>query len=134
MPSLKQLKHIAHKFSKYVIIGVIATSIYLGLLYILTDLAGIYYIISAILAFCVSTTVGFFGHKYFTFKSTEKKHAKQMVKFFTIAIIGLVLNTLGIYLSVEIIGLWYVLGAAITSGLIFVINFGLNNVITFRQP
>lgn len=133
MYTVKHLKPMVRKFFKYVIVGVIATGIYLGLLYALTDIAGIYYLTSAILSFCVSTAVGFFGHKYFTFQSKETKHGKQMAKFFIIAVNGLAFNTLGVYISVELMGLWYVLGAAITSGFVFIINFALNNAITFRQ-
>lgn len=59
------------------------------------------YMIGAVLGFIVSVIFNFFLNSKFTFKSDEKNRKKQILKFFTISIIGLILNTIITILLVE---------------------------------
>lgn len=131
MKSSTSIKYI-EKSIKYLLIGSFATGLYLGCTYIFTEYLAIYYVYSAAIAFTISTTSAFFAHKYVTFSNREKKHVQQFISFVIVAISGLAINTLGLMFFVEKLGLWYVIGAAITSGIVFVWNFFLNDLITFR--
>ena len=131
--SLKKFKQKILKPFKYLIIGGLATTQYLGILYLLTELGGLDYQVSNLISFPLSTTTAFFAHKYITFQNHEKKHAQQFSIFFTIAITGLGINIYSLRFFVEKMHLWYMLAAIITSGIVFIWNFILNNLITFRQ-
>jgi len=56
------------KYGKFFIISLIGLAVNLVFLYIFTDLFGIYYIISQILAIGISLTINFIGNKFWTFK------------------------------------------------------------------
>jgi putative flippase GtrA len=130
----KIITEYSKKSFKYLIIGGTATALYLGVLFALTDYLNIHYLVSAIISFSISTTLAFFAHKHITFVNKEKKNISQFIKFTIIATAGLILTSLGITFFVEILDLWYMLGAIITSGIVFVFNFLLNNFITFKNP
>lgn len=131
--SFHTLKSLLYKFIKYFFVGCLATGIYLGFLYVFTDLFKVYYLVSVTLAFTISTLIGYIGHKYITFRNFERKHAEQLTKFFLIAISGLLLNIGIIYFFVEVLHLWYILGAVIASSIVFVVNFLLNHFLTFNS-
>lgn len=120
------------KFIKYFFVGGFATLIYLFGLYLFTDILHMYYLISAIIAFCISTIIAYFAHKYLTFQNLEKKHKQQFSNFLAFAILGLLINLTTLYITVNIFSLWYMLGAILASAIAFVVNYFLNYYITFR--
>jgi dolichol-phosphate mannosyltransferase len=56
------------KYIKFMIISIIALMINLLVLYILTDIFHIYYLISQIIAIVLSLWINFFGNKIWTFR------------------------------------------------------------------
>jgi len=124
---------IAWKSIRYLLIGGFATGLYLVGTYVFTEYLSIYYAYSSAIAFTISTSTAFFAHKYITFNNRENKHVQQFVTFVIIALSGLAINVFGITFLVEKLGLWYITGAIITSGIVFVWNFLLNNFITFKS-
>ncbi|MEI6774014.1 MAG: GtrA family protein [bacterium] len=67
----------SYKFIRYSLGGGIAALLDLLLLYVFTDVIGIYYLHSAILAFLVSVSFAYFFQKYITFRNYSKKHLLQ---------------------------------------------------------
>ena len=59
------------KFLKFFSVSVVALAVNLVFLYIFTDIAGIYYIVSQIMAIIISLSVNFFGNKIWTFKRSH---------------------------------------------------------------
>jgi dolichol-phosphate mannosyltransferase len=56
------------KYSKFFIISILALLINLAILYLLTSIFHIYYLISQIIAIGISLWINFFGNKLWTFK------------------------------------------------------------------
>ena len=89
--SLEQRYPTFTKVSFYIFSGGMGAVTNLGLLYILTDFVGIYYVISGIISFTCSVFVSFSLQKRLTFKdvSTENTHRK-FISFTIISIINLI--------------------------------------------
>ena len=104
------------------------------LLYVLTDVFGIWYLFSATLAFCMSFFVSFFLQKYWTFRDREQeKIYRQMGLYFAVAVTNLGLNTLLLYLSVDILRIWYLLAQVLVIAVIAVESFMIYKFLIFNR-
>jgi len=118
------------KILRYIISGGTAAVVDLFLLYAFTDWLGIWYLLSAILAFLVAFMVSFAMQKYWTFKdrSNENIHG-QAAKYFAVTATNLGLNTLGIFLLVDYVHVHYMLSQILVSALIAVESFFVYHLI-----
>ncbi|MFA7282105.1 MAG: GtrA family protein, partial [Sterolibacterium sp.] len=67
----------------------------------------------------------------YTFRS-DKKHSEAVFKFAVVALIGMLLNTLFMWLGVEMLAMHYLLSQVVTTGLVFIWSFAANRCWTFR--
>lgn len=113
-----------HALFKYVVSGGSSACANLAVLYLLTEYAHVHYLLSAILAFILSFLISFLLQKFWTFKDLSKEGLHwQMIWYFVLSLVNLVLNTLLIYFFVEYVHLWYVMAAIIAGGLLAISNF-----------
>lgn len=120
-------------FWNYLFISVIATVVDVAILFLLTDVVKIYYLISGTISFFFGTIVAYIGQKYFTFKDKDKRIAKQFGLFAFISIIGLLINLGVLKLCVDVLGLHYMIGKVIAIGIGFFWNYTANRKITFKE-
>jgi len=98
-----------------------------------TDVVGIYYIVSAVLAFLISGISWFFFQKYFTFRNVSKKHTKQLFLFIVFQWIWLLIDLLLLRLLVDKMGIYYIYVSIFNKAVIFVWNFVMNHFFTFYR-
>lgn len=109
---------------KYLIAGSIGTFVNLALLYFFTDILGIWYLISAGLAFVLSFFVSFFLQKFWTFSDRDRqKMYRQMAGYLSVALANLALNTALMYLLVDGLKIWYMLAQFIISAFIAIESY-----------
>ena len=120
------------KFVRFCVSGGIATLADVGLLYILTEFVGVWYLLSAGLSFILGTIIHYFICSQWVFK-VVKQSAGQYLIFVLIQTVGLAINLAVIYILVEYFSVWYILAklVAVFVGLIW--NFFANLKITFRN-
>ena len=96
------------KIFRFIVSGASATAVDLFLLFFLTEIIGLWYIHSAVLAFGVSFFVSFYLQKYWTFEdSREHLKTKQMLMHFGVASMNLTLNTFGLFFLVYFLHIYY---------------------------
>ncbi len=119
---------------RFVICGTASAATNIFLLYVLTDLAGIWYLTSSVLAFVIALLVSFTLQKFVTFKdgATNKLH-HQFSKFFVAALLGVILNTAIVYVCVEYLGVWYIISQVIAGIFVMVQNFMLYRLFIFTK-
>ncbi len=106
---------------KYIGAGAISTGVNLGVLYMLTAWVGIWYLLSASIAFLVGFFISFTLQKFWTFQNTRTDGlASQGILYFLIVLCNLGINTIGMYVLVEKFHLWYLLAEI---GMLFLISF-----------
>lgn len=120
---------------RYIFSGGTAAVVNLGLLYILTDFVGLYYIASGILAFCIAVIVSFFMQKKLTFEdhSTENTHKKFLI-YIIVAVINLVVNTSLLYFFTDFVGFHYIISQIISSGLVAVWSYFIYRIVFKKEP
>lgn len=124
---MDQLKNYIMKhrvISKFVIAGSSAAGAQLLVLYILTDIFGMWYLFSAVCAFIVAVLVSFSSHKWWTFRDRHRESMhRQFTLYLAIQITNLILNIAFIYILVDILGVWYLVSQAIISLILAVVSF-----------
>lgn len=120
------------KVLRFLISGGSSATVNLAILYICTDIFHIWYVASAIIAFCISFVVSFTLQKWWTFadKTTDIVH-RQLTAYLTIAIINLSLGTLLLFAIVELTGLHYLAAQIIVQGMIAVMSFFIYSRVLF---
>jgi putative flippase GtrA len=119
---------------KYIISGGTATCVNLGVLYALTEYAGVHYLQSAIISFICAFFFSFLLQKFWTFNNRRKDILHwQMAGFLAVALVNLSINTLLIYLLVEYAHVWYLLSAILAGGLIALSSFFIYRHLIFRE-
>lgn len=125
------LKHLTElallKYSaiiKFGIIGVIGAVIHFLALYTLTDLVHLWYILSAVLSIVLASTSNYILNHKITFQ--DRQVSNHILGWFKYQIMSAVTD--GIYLLllalfVEVFGIWYMAGAALSVCLVFPVKF-----------
>ena len=119
---------------KYLIAGGTAALVDLALLYFLTDILSIWYLISASLAFIIAFFVSFFLQKFWTFRDSNKEVIyKQMGVYLGVALINLALNAALMYVLVDGFKIWYMCAQFMASGLIAFESYFVYKIFIFNQ-
>jgi len=119
------------KFFIYGIWWWLAALLDLLFLWFFTEIIGIFYLISAVIAFCLSLSFWYIFHKYITFDSAETKHMDDMTRFSIFQIIGLGINISMLLIFVSIFWYNYMLIACINKVIVFWWNFFMNYCFNF---
>jgi putative flippase GtrA len=119
-------------FYYYVIFASIATLVDLSLLYSLTELGNMWYFHSAIIGYSAGMIVNYVLNKYFNFKNYSKRIVSQFGIFTAVAMVGLGLNQLIIYLLVEFADVWYMAAKIIAIGIVMFWSFFGHKQLTFK--
>lgn len=112
------------QFFRYTLVGGLAFVVDLGLLFVLTEYAHWYYLVSATLSFLAGLLVNYVLSTQWIFKSSKIRNKKiEFILFGLIGVIGLGLNNVLLYFFTDLIGLYYILSKLITAVLVYAWNF-----------
>ena len=119
---------------KYFLVGGIGVGVNLGLLYVLTDFLGIWYILSQGIAIAISITNNFFLHRYWTFKNeiSEPKTLERYIKFFIVSVVGMSIQLAMTFILVENFAMYYLYAAVLSIIAASAFNYLLNRKWTFE--
>lgn len=120
------------RFIKFGLVGVLNTIIN-WVLFILLNSIGVYYIISNIIAYSISTLNSYLWNSKWVFKYNGDNINQTTFKFITLNIIGLVLNTIILFLLVDIIKLPKIISLIITTGIVMILNYFINKLWVFKK-
>jgi dolichol-phosphate mannosyltransferase len=109
------------RFCKFCIVGLSGVGVNLGLLWLLTEKAGLHYLASAAISIETSIISNFLLNNVFTFSDYKSRRAgtllTRMLKFNLVSAVGLSLNWLALWLFTEVVGLYYLISNCI--GIVF---------------
>lgn len=121
---------------KFSLVGLSGIVVNMGLLYLLTEYAGIYYLVSAVVAIELSILNNFILNDIWTFSSRRLIHRyswiKRLFAFHIIAAGGLLINLGVLYLLTEYSGIYYMIANLAGILVAFLWNFILNRHLTWK--
>ena len=127
------IKNNQFKIIRFLIAGGSAALTQLSLTYILTDIVGIWYVISAVLSVAVAFVVSFTLQKFWAFKNFSKdKLLLQLFLYLVFLIWNMSLTGFASYILVDYVHLHYLLAQVFIGGVIAVQNFFLYQNYIFR--
>lgn len=121
------------QFVKFGIVGVSSTIIDWGIYLLLTRIFGVFYLMAKILSFGVAVLNSYIWNRRWTFRSNDPAKLRQFIKFLTISIVGVVLNTLIMFIAVDKFKLHDIFGLFLATAIVMIWNFLANKFYTFRE-
>ncbi len=126
------MKDLSLQFARYAIVGVCATATQYTILILLVELFSTEAVIASTAGCIVGSVVSYFMNHRFTFKS-EKRHREALWRFYSIVLVGTVLNAGLMYFGIKTLHLQYIVAQVITTGLVLIWNFSANRSWTFGR-
>ena len=119
------MKKIIEQIFKFGIVGIIAAIIDFGTLFILTTFLDTYYLLSAAIAYILSTVFNYIASMQYVFvsKFDKSEKNKEFLIFVILSVIGLAINELIMWFFVEEFSLHYILSKVIATIIVMVWNF-----------
>lgn len=117
------MKKLISQFFKFGVVGVIAFIVDYLSLYLLTEFLNVYYLISSIISFLLSIIVNYILSIKWVFDIKKKQSFKDVIIFTLLSAIGLLINLLVMYLSVEVFKIHYMIGKLMATFIVMVWNF-----------
>lgn len=117
---------------RYFLASAAALAVDVGTLYLLTEFAGLHYLISAAIGFLLGmATIYLLSIKWVFSTRRVKKTHHEMLMFALIGVIGLGLNEIGLFLLTEFLSVHYMISKLLVSVLVFSWNFVARKLLLF---
>jgi putative flippase GtrA len=123
------------QFFRYVFVGGIATIVDWGVYYLLSEVAGIHYLVAHVVSFFAGLITNFVLSKLLVFKANEAKvnPVLEFVGYAVIGLIGLGLSALIIFLLHGKLGLNNMVSKIISTLIVLVWNYVARKLILYRK-
>lgn len=120
------------QFVKFTGVGFVSAIGHYGLLIALVQIAAVPAVPASAAGALLGAWINYSLNYRYTFRST-RQHRESVLRFAVVAAVGLVLNTLFMWVGVELIGAHYLLSQVVTTGLVLIWSFASNRYWTFHS-
>lgn len=119
------------QFVRFFGVGCVSAIGHYGLLILLVQAAGVDAVPASAAGALLGAWINYSLNYRFTFRSS-KRHVESVSKFAVVAAVGLLLNTLFMWIGAELLGIHYLIAQVLTTGLVMVWSFVANRFWTFH--
>lgn len=121
---MKNIKRNILQILRFGVVGGTAFLIDYGILFLLTEYAGLNYLLSACISFSVSVIYNYILSILWVFDAKKERNPQiQLLVFIILSVIGLGLNQLGMWILVDKAKIYYMLAKIIVTAIVLVYNF-----------
>jgi putative flippase GtrA len=118
-----------YRWIRFAIVGGIGSLIHFAVLFSLTDIAGLWYILSAVIAILAAATSNYILNQIWTFAEKRvHQHILGWIKYLLLASISDFVYLLLLAYFTEIVGLWYILSAIISLLIVFPFRYNISRL------
>jgi len=122
---------------RFGLVGLSGILVNMGLLYALTEIAGLYYLVSAAIAIEVSVVNNFIWNDVWTFKSARDLRfgwrVQRFASFQAVSMGGLVINMAVLYFLADLAGVYYLVANLAGILVAFAWNYAVNRHFTWKS-
>jgi len=124
------------RFIKFCVVGASGTGVYLGLLTLFTEVAGLRYMISAAIAYEISIITNFLLNEFWTFSDRRTPGIRSFfirgIKFNLVSLVGLGIHEGVLIFFTDVVGFFYIISAIFGIASAMLWNFFSNLTWTWR--
>ncbi|HET7363891.1 MAG TPA: GtrA family protein [Burkholderiales bacterium] len=121
------------RFLQYAFIGALCALMNLVVLWLLTTVLGVHYLVSTLISFFTLTPVAFWLQKLVTFRTARARAPIEWPRYFATMATSLAANLVLMYLLVSLLGLWYLAANVVVIVLLLATNFVVNDRWSFAR-
>ena len=123
------------QFFRYLFVGGIATVVDWGILFLLTDIAKIHHLVSAIISFIAGLAANFILSKALVFKQNEAKVKPlwEFVSYAVIGVVGLGITELIMFVITDCFNQYYMLSKVIATVIVLAWNYLARKIIIYKD-
>jgi len=125
-------KSLMRQFLMFTGVGAIGTAGHYATLILLVQLAHLAPVYASTAGFAVGACINYVLNYRYTFNS-RKKHSETLVKFMLVALLGVAINGLIMFLGTEWLHFNYLLVQIFATGIVLLSNFSCNKLWTFAH-
>jgi len=118
---------------KFGVVGVSGYVVNLTAFALLSELANLFYLVAAVLAFCVAVTNNFVWNRVWTFRATDGHAGFQAARFLIVSVAALGINLGVLAILVDLVGVAALPAQAIAVAIAMPCNFIGNKLWTFAE-
>ena len=118
-------------FIRFCFVGILGVAINFSLTYLQKEILKWNKYFSNTSGFCISISINFILNRNWTFRAIDGALDSQMIKYFMVALIGVLLNHLVVYFGVQKFRINFYLSKVFAVGIVFIWNFLLHSFFTF---
>ena len=115
------------KFVTYTLVGGVCFTLNLVVLWLLTSVLGLHYLVSTMIAFFMLTPLGFWLQKLVTFRTPRARAPVEWPRYFATMGTSFAANIALMYILVSLLGLWYLAASVVVSVVLLASNFLVND-------
>lgn len=117
-------RNITREFLRYIIVGGICTIIDFLLLYLLTSLCGVHYLVSSAISFLIGVVMNWLLCTYWIFSIHRIRHRTAEFGFYVlISLLGMGLNILLMWVFTDVCSVWYMFSKLFAAMVTLFYNF-----------
>ena len=120
------------RFLRFAVVGVVGTAAHYALLLTLVEGAGADPVAGSVAGFLLGALVNYTLNRRLVFRS-DRAHVEALPRFLTVAGTGLCWNAALMYVSVDVLGVHYLVAQIVTTGLLLGWHYIGNALWTFRK-
>ncbi|MHA2250185.1 MAG: GtrA family protein [Candidatus Kariarchaeaceae archaeon] len=117
----------------YISISGFATLLDVGLLIVFIEILHLWYMISATFSYLTGMITKFTLNKFFVFHKRPGNWSKQLRKFATVSINGMILTNIFMFIGVDLLEQSYLYTKLVIIGIIFIYTLTLHNYFSFSK-
>jgi len=131
IPGLLKNK-ISVEFYRFIVVGVWSTIINYGIFYILLEFLSVNYLTSSAVGFISGVFAGYGFNRKWTFKVEKEKKNTEIIKYYTVYIVSLILSLLFLKIIVDVVGVDPRIANILAIGLTTFTNFVGIKMVVFK--
>lgn len=116
---------------RFCVVGALCYLSGMAVLLSMCELGGFHYVVGYLSAFLVTNTLGYLLNGRFTFGATETSKS-AMMRYMTVNVVLLTVNTLSLMLLVEVFHMWYVAATVLLAAINIPISFFAHRTVSYR--
>lgn len=120
------------RFASFVLVGGVCLAANTLVLWLLTSVLGVHYLVSTVIAFFAITPLGFLLNKVLTFRTRREYAPIELPRYFTAMAASLAANLGLMYVLVTLLGVWYLAASLLVAVTLVVVNFLTSDRWSFR--